>query len=130
MPKHAAHGQGGHQQDGKDHNLVARNHGCRPPIWGASVRHSSSAVASVCATRAWYSASSGSEVTLWSESRSGANSIATAGQAMLSIPGNGTRPRVTVVPACINAEFSTPASARLRITHPDCAVFHGMNRAG
>src|SRR5438477_634700 len=49
---------------------------------------------------------------------------------MLSIPGSGVRPRVTVVPACSNAEFSTPAKARLRVIHAACAVFHATNLAG
>ena len=47
---------------------------------------------------------------------------------MLSMPGRGVRPRVTVVPACSRAEFSTPASARLRVTHAACAVFHATKR--
>ena len=53
---------------------------------------------------------------------------ATAGQAMLSTAGRAVRPRVTVMPAWPSAEFSTPASDRLRVTHADCAVFQGRKR--
>ena len=41
----------------------------------------------------------------------GAISMARAGQVMLSIPGKGMRPRVTVKPACVRAELSDAGKA-------------------
>ena len=45
---------------------------------------------------------------------------------MLSTAGSAVRPRVTVTPAWVSAEFNTPASAVLRVIHADCAVLHGV----
>jgi hypothetical protein len=39
------------------------------------------------------------------------------------------RPRVTVIPAWVNAAFRTPASDRLRVNQAACAVFQGRKRS-
>ena len=49
---------------------------------------------------------------------------------MLSIPCSEVRPRVTLMPAWVNAEFSTPSNASERVTKADCAVFHAAKRTG
>ena len=49
---------------------------------------------------------------------------------MLSIPGRGMRPRVTLKPACVSAELTAPARARLRVIHGAWAVFHARKRVG
>ena len=54
---------------------------------------------------------------LLSGPRSGAISMARAGQVMLSIAKSGARPKVTLKSACVRAELRTPASARLRVIH-------------
>src|ERR1035441_5179629 len=110
LPEQAGHGDGGQQQEGKEDFMMAGNHGWRP-----SVRHSRSPAARASATRTWYCGLSRSAVILWSASRSGATSTATAGQAMLSTVTKAVRPRVTVMPALRRAELSTPARARLRV---------------
>ena len=52
-----------------------------------------------------------------SSPRSGAISIARAGQVMLSMPGKEVRPRVTLRSGVVSAEFRAPARARLRVIH-------------
>src|SRR5580698_2673251 len=59
---------------------------------------------------------------------SGAISRATAGQVMLSSAGSAVRPRVTDSPAWRSAELTTPARARLRVTHSACAVSQAGRR--
>ena len=49
---------------------------------------------------------------------------------MLSMPGKGMRPRVTLKPAWVSAELSAPARARLRVIHGAWAVFHARKRVG
>src|ERR1700692_1797551 len=56
--------------------------------------------------------------------------MARAGQVMLSSPGKGIRPRVTLKPACVMAEFTDPARPRLRVIHGAWAVFRAVKREG
>ena len=56
--------------------------------------------------------------------------MATAGQVMLSMPGRGVRPRVTLNPACGKRRVEDPARARLRVIQAAWAVFQAMKRVG
>ena len=56
--------------------------------------------------------------------------MASAAQVILSIPGRGMRPSVTLKPAWDIAEFTDPARPRLRVIHGAWAVFQAMKRVG